>query len=100
MSQSVINVADMDFFQLKLLNDKEADFYTRDGLAFFYIGGQKYCCGESNPDNKGLKDGIKASGPIIFWQRDEFWVLSFLDRQKSVRPVVIRAGNVLTELEQ
>jgi len=100
MSQSVITVADMDFFQLKLLHEKEADFYTKDGLAFFYIGGQKYCCGESNPHNKGLKDGIKASGPIIFWQREEYWVLSFLDRKKKLRPVVMRAGNVLRELEK
>lgn len=100
MPQSVINVADLDFFQLKLLNDKEADFYTRNGVAFFYIGGQKYNCGESNPDNQGLKDGITASGPIIFWQRDEYWVLSFLDRQKKMRPVVMRAGNVLHELDR
>jgi len=97
MSQSVVNVAEMDFFQLKLLNEKEANFYTRDGLAFFYIGGQKYNCGESNPENKGLIDGVSASGPIIFWQRNEFWVLSFLDRSKQIRPVVIRAGNVLDE---
>lgn len=100
MSQSVISLADLDFFQLKLLNEKEADFYTRGGQAFFYIGGQKYCCGESNPNDKGLNDGIKASGPIIFWQRDEFWVLSFLDRNKRLSPVVMRAGNVLHELEK
>lgn len=101
MSQKLINVADLDFFQLKMLNEKEVDFHTRGGLAFFYLEGQKYCCGDSNPNNKGLGDGIKASGPLIFWQRDEFWVLTFLDRSKKIKAaVVLRAGNVLRDLEQ
>lgn len=110
-----MNIKDLDFFQIKLLNRKEGIFYVRDGKIFAYQGNVKYEMdvnqvkyGKADPKEKvSVEDtgypldptkGITIKGFFWVWQDEEYFVLSFIDKTKKHNPILITAGNALQRL--
>lgn len=103
----------IDFFELKLLNDKPATQYIRNGEMYYYVGSDKYTVSvtdehllQSQVD--GLKDiqqspidlskDMKREGNFIMGQKDEIYILSFIS-PSTKEMFMCRCGNVLTDLE-
>lgn len=93
---AVYQLKEMDFFQLKLLADKEGVLYVRDGKMFIYTGADKIKIEHSNDsdfDLNDLPDSIrklnptnqvdfgkdkKESGVFHFSQMDDGYILYFI----------------------
>lgn len=63
---AVYKLKEMDFFQLKLLADKEGVLYVRDGKLFIYTGADKIKIEHSNDDGfdlNELPESIRKLGP-------------------------------------
>ncbi|QGH72006.1 hypothetical protein N1M2_143 [Klebsiella phage N1M2] len=111
------NVKELDFFRMKLQNNKAAAFYVRDGKAFYYVGPDRFdvdsAANAVNYGKKALEENfdydeefktmdlskdLLLKGKMNLLQIQEYFILMFIDSSKQHCPIVIRAGNALENL--
>lgn len=107
------HVEQLDFFEIKLLENKYGTLIVRNGKAYIYVGSDKYHLTEGHPgefDSEVEVDSLFKSKPMVFdkdvkidgffwlWQKDEYFVLVFFDNKRKQPPVLLRAGSALNSL--
>lgn len=102
-----------DFFGVKPLDGRSATFYVRGGKAFMWVGGDRYnfadnCEGPIDNDMESIA-GVKFSrmeadkdtkevGMLFLWQKEEYYVLTFIPDNRKLSPKILKAGNALQEI--
>lgn len=110
-----IKHSELDFFKCKLLGDKEATCYIRDGEMFFYIGNDKLVLDSNNVITdeesefivgdtiiKSVKTDLskesKTPGFFWFWQDESYYGLTFFDNKQKRDPIVLKIGDANKEI--
>lgn len=106
------HVEQLDFFEIKLLENKYGTLIVRKGKAYIYVGSDKYHLleGEVNeyiPKDEDPLVGAKPfkmdqdrkwDGKFFIWQNDDKFVLVFFDITRKQLPLILRAGSALNSL--
>lgn len=80
------NLKDLDFFEIKLLKNKQGTFYFREGKIFIYQGKDKLNIDvddvftiEGNQILHFTEDkDFQIEGHFYFWQKDNKYILNFI----------------------
>lgn len=102
-----MNIKDLDFPQMRLLDKKPGTLYVMDGKTFVYQGKDRYDCGTGvdkkdliiRSENKwSVLDPTKDTtidGYFWFHQEQDYFVLAFIDDERNHLAIIIRSGEIL-----